>query len=263
LSSKSTRIPPWLDSAAGRSFLSIERVSVSAALRQMAGPCVVQIGQLIDDQGLRELDFPQWILVQENLSSEPGSAEISETLQDQEANPQVVIADAAFLPFDANSVSIVVLPHVLETHELPHQVLREAHRILRPEGHLLLTGFNPASILGLQRLLSNRSAFQGQYYTVKRVKDWLQLLGFEIVASAMHQYAPLVKRPSLRKALNFINSAGDRWLPMSGGGYMISAKKRESGFTFVGKLKFSKRARVRRKLTTAATKTNLCTKSDE
>ena len=39
-----------------------------------------------------------------------------------------------FLPFESQSIDLVVLPHVLEFSDNPHQVLREVERILRPEG---------------------------------------------------------------------------------------------------------------------------------
>jgi SAM-dependent methyltransferase len=229
----------WLASAYGQSCLAAEKIHVDRALRQISGPRVLQIGDTFDCSSLRALDFPQLIQVDDDLIVVPESV-------------SSIIADAAFLPFDAGCFSTVVLPHVLEGHHLPHQVLREAQRVLMPEGHLIVTGFNPASLLSLQRYLNPGAVYRGNYYSVKRVKDWLQLLGFEVVGSAMYQYAPLVKSDRLRNALNFINSVGDRWLPMSGGGYMISAKKREVGMRLVGKIAFSGVRRKRQKLATSA-----------
>ena len=229
----------WLASAYGQSYLAAEKPHVDRALRQISGPRVLLIGETFDGHSLHALDFPQLIKVNDGIAAAPESI-------------STIIADAAFLPFDAGCLSAVVLPHVLEGHQLPHQVLREAQRVLMPEGNLILTGFNPASILGLQRYLNPAAAYKGHYYSVKRVKDWLQLLGFDMVASAMYQYAPLVKSDGLRNGLDFINCAGDRWLPMSGGGYMISAKKREVGMRLVGKLAFSGARRKRQKLATAA-----------
>jgi SAM-dependent methyltransferase len=233
----------WLDSVYGQSCLATEKPIVDKALRQITGPRVLQIGQIFNDQALRALDFPQLILVNDS------EAEISST-----KTSDGIVADAAFLPFDAGTISSVMLPHVLERHELPHQVLREAHRVLMPEGHLILTGFSPGSLLGLQRYITPYAAYGGTYYGVKRVKDWMQLLGFEVIGSAMYQYAPLVKGQRLRSALNFINSVGHRWLPMSGGGYMISAKKRELGMRLVGKLEFASNGRKRQKLATASSR---------
>ncbi|MEM7360532.1 MAG: methyltransferase domain-containing protein [Pseudomonadota bacterium] len=236
----------WLNSPYGESYIEAETAHVNRALRQITGPRVLQMGSVINAEELLALDFPQLILVHDSQNMTTSG------------ESQRVFADAAFLPFDAGSLSSVILPHVLESHSLPHQVLREAHRVLMPEGHLILTGFNPASLMGVQRFLRPAAVYKGQYYTVKRVKDWMQLLRFELVASAMFQYAPLVKKTGLRNALNFINSVGDRWLPMTGGGYMISAKKREAGMRMVGKVRFSSAEKRRRKLAAATARKPVC-----
>src|ERR1044071_6712217 len=41
-----------------------------------------------------------------------------------------------------NSADLVLLPHVLEFAEHPHQILREVTRVLMPEAHVLIAGFN-------------------------------------------------------------------------------------------------------------------------
>lgn len=242
----------WLRSAYGRSYISAEKAHLDRALRQISGPSVLKIGDVIDEQMIIDLDFPQLITVHQQWSKQ--------AMLTQHSSNQVV-ADPAWLPFDANSLSSVILPHVLESHSLPHQVLREVHRVLRSDGHLILTGFNPVSLLGLQRLIFPRAVCKGNYYSVRRVRDWLQLLGFELVASAMYQYAPLVRNARVRNALGFINSVGDRWLPMTGGGYMISAKKRDAGMRLVGKMRFSGVGRRGRKLVAASVKESVRAKS--
>ena len=48
-------------------------------------------------------------------------------------------ADSAELPIVTASVDLVLLPHVLEFSDNPHQILREVERVLVPDGHLVLT----------------------------------------------------------------------------------------------------------------------------
>ena len=234
----------WLQSEYGRSFMDAESVFTDKALRQIGGPRVLLIGDLFQTNKLLDLDFPQLlkVLPEQTKATVVGSSATPFTQ---------VLADPAFLPFAPNTFSSVILPHVLEGHHLPHQVLREAHRVLRPEGCLLITGFNPLSLVSLQRFLLPKAALKGDYYRVKRVRDWLQLLGFEVVASAMYQYAPLCRNSRLRNALNYLNTVGNRWLPMCGAGYMISAKKREAGARMIGRVQFSSVERRRRKLATS------------
>ena len=62
--------------------------------------------------------------------------------------PRDVRMDAEMLAFETHSVDVLLMPHLLEisTADL---VLKEAFRILKPEGRLILTGFNPKSLWGL------------------------------------------------------------------------------------------------------------------
>jgi len=214
----------WLSSSYAKRYFDVERPHISAGIRQSIGPTVLQIGEYLPKLVVDEFDLPMLLKTNDCI----------------DATSDVVV-DPAFLPFSPEAFSTVVLPHVIERHELPHQVLREAHRVLMPEGHIVLTGFNPNSLIGLQRWLRPIAVCAGRYYSVRRVIDWLQLLGFDVVGSSMFHYAPLSHSKSLKNTFQFLESAGDRWLPMAGGGYMISARKREGSATMVGRLKFTKR----------------------
>ena len=94
-------------------------------------------------------------------------------------------AEADALPFCENGVDAVLLSHNLEFTPDPHHVVREAHRVLRSDGYLLLTGINPYSMVGLLKCwpaLRRRYPWQGRFFSVSRVKDWLHLVGFEILS---------------------------------------------------------------------------------
>ncbi|HEX5126138.1 MAG TPA: methyltransferase domain-containing protein, partial [Rhodocyclaceae bacterium] len=51
-----------------------------------------------------------------------------------------VVGEAAELPFASQSLDLVVLPHVLEFSDQPHQILREVERVLVPEGNIVIAG---------------------------------------------------------------------------------------------------------------------------
>ena len=214
----------WFSSLYANAYFGSEEKHIKAAIKQAIGPKVLQIGSLIERRVVDDFDLPYLV---RSTGVERGTADF--------------IADPAFLPIGAETFSTVLLPHVLEGNSLPHQVLREAHRVLMHEGYLVLTCFNPISLVGLQNILYRKAVFNGRYYTPRRVIDWLQLLGFEVVASSMYQYAPLSSKPNVSRIFNFLESAGDRWLPMMGGGYMITAKKRDVKMTMIGENMTSKR----------------------
>jgi SAM-dependent methyltransferase len=140
-----------------------------------------------------------------------------------------------FLPIDSQSMDLVALPHALEFSPNPHQLLREVERVLRPEGRLLLAGFNPLSLWGLTRVLGRKVAYpwHGQFLRLSRIKDWLSLLGFELAAGRMVCYAPPVNRQGWLDRSHFMEAAGDRWWALGGGVYLLHAVKRVHGMRLI------------------------------
>ncbi|HLF22911.1 MAG TPA: class I SAM-dependent methyltransferase, partial [Burkholderiales bacterium] len=138
------------------------------------------------------------------------------------------------LPFDERSVDLVLLPHTLDFSDDPHPVLREVSRVLRPDGHAVILGFNPMSLWGLRRLATRRPRpvpWCAHFFWLARVKDWLALLDFECTHGSMLYYRPPLKREPSMERFYFLEHTGDRWWPMMAGVYLIVAKKRVFGMT--------------------------------
>ncbi len=129
------------------------------------------------------------------------------------------------LPIASGSLDLILLPHILEFSEQPHQILREAERALRAEGSLIISGFNPHSLWGLHRNLARRRGYPwcGHFIALHRLKDWLALLGFEVAEVFFSAYAPPFQ-PQL-----MLEGVGRRWWPVSGGVYFVHAIKRVPG----------------------------------
>jgi SAM-dependent methyltransferase len=144
-------------------------------------------------------------------------------------------ADFRDLPIATGSADLVLLPHVLEFAEHPHQILREVERILMPEAHVVIAGFNPFSLWGMRRKLTRQRGFpwHGRFITLMRVKDWLALLGFEIIGGQMACYAPPARQQKWLERFRFMESAGDRWWPIGGGVYFLQAVKRVRGVRLI------------------------------
>lgn len=142
-------------------------------------------------------------------------------------------AELARLPFAADSVDAVVLPHSLDFSAEPHRVLREVERVLVAEGRVFLFGFNPLSPWGARRLWPRRRGIVpwcGSQLTLFRVCDWLELIGFRVEIKRM-----LVFRPPWRRAvsprLEWMDRLGERYWPLLGGVYAVRAVKRLSALT--------------------------------
>lgn len=138
------------------------------------------------------------------------------------------------LPLAPNSIDVLVLPHVLEYALDAHRVLREAERVLIGEGHLVILGFNPWSLFGLRSLLmgwQGRAPWRGRFIGVARVKDWLKLLGFDILHIERGSFRPPLRRAALNRHLEFIERLGAFCWPLFGNVYMVVARKRVEGIT--------------------------------
>ena len=143
--------------------------------------------------------------------------------------------ESDYLPFAESCIDLLCLPHVLEFSRNPHQTLREAERVLVPEGHLVITGFNPISAWGIKQVLGKNASYPwgGHFFTLSRIKDWLALLGLEFVSGRMSCYEPPVNDQKWLKRFEFMDKLGDKWWPMMGGIYFIVAKKRVVNMTLL------------------------------
>lgn len=139
------------------------------------------------------------------------------------------------LPFECNSLDLLLLPHSLEFSETPHQILREVERVLMPEGNLIISGFNPLSLWGLNRACEKNQGYPwcGEFIALARLKDWLALLGFEVVGGRFAAYAPPFQQTKWLERFAFMEAAGDRWWAVSGGVYFVHAIKRVPGMRLI------------------------------
>ena len=153
---------------------------------------------------------------------------------------QIAVAlDFAELPFESQSLDLVVLPHVLEFAAEPHQVLREVERVLIPEGHVIICGFNPASLWGVRQGVGKLTRAHylpvaGEFISMPRMKDWLKLLNLRVGGSHFGCYSPPVRTAKWLNRFSFMEDAGQRWWPYLGAVYMVHAVKRVKGMTMVG-----------------------------
>ena len=167
--------------------------------------------------------------------------------------PVALACEFDALPFPSDSIDLVVLPHVLEFARDPHQVLREVERVLRPEGRIVITGLNPASLWGLrQRLSRARLAIgldrghsdlprEGEFIGYWRLRDWLRLLGLEVEVGRFGCWRPPVNSPRWLERFAWIESIGERWWPVLGAVYFVVAVKRVRGMRLVGLLRKERR----------------------
>ena len=206
----------WYDTPVGNRLLDIERRKLDAILPNLFGYHLLQVGCMVDDDLLGASRISHRIVI--------------DVVEDRPLQCVRLRAYPDRLPIASDSVDVVVLPHTLEFEADPHQALREIDRILIPEGHVVILGFNPWSWWGLRRLFRRRRRdtypWCGRFRSLPRIKDWLALLGFDIVMTSGYFFRPPLNHDRIMRRLNFIETAGARWLPMLSGAYLLVAKKR-------------------------------------
>lgn len=132
------------------------------------------------------------------------------------------------LPFPSASVDGVVLHHALETEHDRRGALREAARVLRPGGRLLLVGVNPSSLWLLAKPFAALRNLRP--VSVPRLQDWLALLGLEQDGKTRYLNYRSVFPFALRgKAGETASGWLNRLQAPVGGVYLIAATKVAAG----------------------------------
>ena len=142
------------------------------------------------------------------------------------------IGTSESLPVAFDSLDLVIGCHVLDMSAAPHQVLREIERVLLPEGHCVLVGFNPVSLLGLRRFW--RQLFRHQTpgaYTAFRVRDWFEVLGFEVLETRTIGFRSGFWRDGLFRRMAWMERLGERSRLGLGNVHVIHVRKRGSRLT--------------------------------
>ncbi len=102
-------------------------------------------------------------------------------------NALKVNAKAYKLPIQAESMDLVIVPHLLEFDAHRFKTMREIHRVLKPGGELVILSFNPISFyVRLQFLWDKKlgESWHAHFMSRARVLDWLKLLNFELLTTA-------------------------------------------------------------------------------
>ena len=213
----------WFKTPPGRYLLAWEQAQFDQAVADIFGYHALQLG-LAEVDALAANRMPhRWLAMPQAGASQRAA----------------VVTDFAALPFFANTLDLVVLPHALELSPDPHATLREVERVLVPEGRVVICGLNPASLWGMRQWraqLYRRLGFgelflpdTGDFIGYRRMRDWLRLLSFEVESGRFGIYRPAVRSQAWLERCRWLDRAGERWWPIFGAVYFLVAVKRVRG----------------------------------
>lgn len=214
------RLRTWYAGLLGQWLLESEREQLEAVLPNLFGYHLLQVGCLSDHDLLDSSRILHRVVVDVDA--------------DDVTDVFGLFGRPDALPIESDSVDVVLLPHTLEFENDPHQVLREVDRVLVPEGHVVILGFNPWSIWGTwwtMRLRRGGPPWCGRFRSTLRIQDWLALLGFDTVMSQGYFFRPPFHHAGIMRRLDFMERLGKRWWPIFGGAYLLVAKKRVATLT--------------------------------
>ncbi|MCV6626828.1 MAG: hypothetical protein OIF38_12070, partial [Cellvibrionaceae bacterium] len=126
--------------------------------------------------------------------------------------------------------------HSLEFSRCPHDLLREAQRVLIAHGHLIVTVFNPYSLLGIYGLFGRfwhrNHIWRRRLLSASANKDWLQLLGLQPLEQHAHLYRPPLSQQGLLSSTRWVETLGQKMGGLNwGASYTILARKDVAAMT--------------------------------
>ena len=251
MNSKFCDLTQWLKTPPGEYLLAWEDEQFKEAVSDMFGYHALQLG-LPELDTLQANRMPhQWLALQSaqlpdaalatsapTVLTAPAAIQGNTTLPGSQLHA-ALMTDSCALPFAENSLDLVVLPHTLEQSQDPHASLREVERVLVPEGRVVISGLNPASLWGMRqtrghfyRRLGHEAMFlpeSGEFIGYWRLRDWLRLLGFEVESARFGCYRPALTSQKWLARFDWMDPAGKRWWPIFGAVYFVVAVKRVRG----------------------------------
>ena len=178
----------WFSSRLGQRLLMMQRQALTTVLSRCFGHHALMVSPI----PFALSNFPAVIRCYALI----GQSQLRTFAPSDLSSPPIIRVDMQTLPFESASINAMLLHHTLDIYEHPHQLLREVERVLVPGGRLILVGFNPWSLWGLTsfvlRILSPWMSlnwlqrfsqylpWESGHLSKSRLKDWLQLLNFEV-----------------------------------------------------------------------------------
>ena len=214
LPSKASSLRRWYRCPLGRLLADVELAALAEQLPGLFGYHLMVVDPPWETCTLSDSRIPHHVI---------------QRLQQNSGNETGVVGHTDTWPVMTDTLDAIVLPHTLEITLDPHMVLREAERSLIPDGHLVIIGFNPWSLWGVRRLLSRRSQgmpWNARFLGMSRIKDWLSLLGFDILHCRYLFQRPPIQNARMLGRLHFLEPSQGNGRMLLAGAYILVARKR-------------------------------------
>ncbi|MEA3404575.1 MAG: methyltransferase domain-containing protein [Pseudomonadota bacterium] len=233
----------WYQTPKGQLLFKQESQLVKKAITNLFGYYLVQLGCTASHEWLLASRVSNKLVLDDVLDVKMMvNWQLEINKENHEAAPiHWVKTDLDYLPIGTESADVMLLPHTLETVQDPYYLLRQVDTMLVPEGHIVLTGFNPLAC----GVMKSKLGKDGQLFRnanlvrASRVTEWLTVLGYDIEYvefSTISCYSGTTSGHSFSgwRLLERIETKLNRMGLQFGNVYCIVARKRVDAPTMVG-----------------------------
>lgn len=224
-----TFLTHWFQTPPGLVVYKQEKALVDKALNRVFGYFLVQLGCVSNENLVGNSRVATKLIVDEKLSDLPSQLEGMHWVQ----------AELDFLPIARDKVDVVFLPHTLETIDDPYYLLRQVDTMLVPEGHIVITGFNPFACIPfrLKHFGASTPFSKANFHRASRLKEWLEVLGYEVTLVEHSSVMCFTNNKKFKVWTKFIEKIETSLQAIGldfGNVYCLVAKKKVDAPTLVG-----------------------------
>lgn len=165
----------WYQEKIGQIIFSLEKEHLQKLTPTLLGNYFLQYGMIKQE----------WYTLHKSTKT------IYLTQEKKQAQEALIQARFNELPFPDNYIDNIFLPHVLEFQKPSFEILKEAMRILVPEGHLIILAFNPASLWGIKNFFSQHKEppWVKNRFSFNKINNYLYELHAEIISATSFVYS--------------------------------------------------------------------------
>lgn len=200
----------WFREMPGLMVLTEEKAVLDRLLKNIRGNDFLQIGGPNDSRLIESARVSRLFFLDEHFQAHHEKSFIQ--------------AHSDCLPIQSEAIDIVLLMHQLESNKNSRDVLEEADRVLRPNGRLIIVGFNR---WGVKQLFYRDK----KSCSVGKIKQILCSLDFEITHHQTICFRPAFKNKSTAQHFLFLEALGQLCLPYAGAVFILCATKNIVGMT--------------------------------